>query len=246
MQVVVGSSPLAIALAAALAREGPTALASPTQREGAFLWRLADPDSGEGILPTVRAAQRVFVVVDGNTEHHGLFVVLRRLKTANGVVVAPAGIPFPSALAAFPGWSRVEIGACWGSEEPLVQRWSAAVRTGRWIWSADPGVIAALSMPDAVAGIQAAGRRPGAQWKLLGSPWRLPDLLKLLGEAHGRSPRTIRAPLSLAMRRIGVDPDRVRAWTRLPHGDWHTPGYAPPAPLGSAGFLAGLHARAER
>jgi hypothetical protein len=242
MDVVLGEGALAEGIAAALGKEGPTRLVGPPMgTEAATLWRWADLDSGEGVGVGVRGADRVYFVLERPRAAHGALAALEKLGIEDGVAVGPIGTAMPQGLDRWPGWSRVEVGPIWGPTEPLVARWSALVASGQHVWLADPGPIAALALPDAVAAVRAAVTLEGARWRLT-SPGsvRLPQLADALAVFHDRPLRATRVPLRFAMRAISLDPGRIREWLAAPAAPPETPGWKVPQLAGPAGWVTGL------
>jgi hypothetical protein len=188
----------------------------------------------KGALGGVRTA---FMILERASPATGAFTVLKQMSVDEGVVVVPLGDPYPAGLSSRSAWSGVEVGPCWGPEEPLVSRWAALVAAGRHVWTADPGRIPVVAMPDAVAAVTAAALHPQVRWRIAGTEARLPDIVDELGRQHARPVRATRLPLSLAMQRVGVDPNRIREWLAAPRGMSETPGWTSAAASGSPGWV---------
>jgi len=59
---------------------------------------------------------------------HGALTALEQLGIEDGVAVGRIGTPMPAGLDRWPGWSRVEVGPCWGRITPCGLWWSPASR----------------------------------------------------------------------------------------------------------------------
>lgn len=235
MDVVVGAGPVALCLAARLGAAGPSALVGDEEPVAAVLWRRADPTTGEGLKAALADARRVWVFADDARPRHGVWAILQRQHVERLVVVLRIGAQAPPE-ADLPG-TRVELGPCFGAAVPLVARWSAAIASGRHVWVADPGPIRALPMADALTGLIAAADHPGARWRLVGEPARLPELADVLARKHRRPARTTRVPFAWAMRRVGLPPGETRAWLLPPELPAQTPGWTAPPTAGRMGWV---------
>lgn len=233
MDVVLGSSPLAVSLARHLAAAGEdgAALAGPVAREGTFLWRRCQLDTGEGVRAVVRGARRVWLVLDEEAgEAHGAFAVLRNESSLKGAVVVGIGRPFPPGAESLASWARVEVGPCWGPDEPLHRAWTEALKAGRRVWMADPGTIPFVQAERLLAALAQAPEVAEGRWSLVTHKGvHLPELLERLAKEVGQPARTLSVPLGWAARRAGVDAARVRRWLSCPEGRWTAPGLESPA-----------------
>lgn len=229
MRVVFGEGPFAQALAAKLSTRGSVVLAGVEPVAGPWMWRAADPASGQGVRAAVEGAVAVHVVLDGSEPADGLFLVLARASRLRGGVVLPLGVATPRGHAQVPDLSVLRLGPAWGPEEPLVASWARTVAEGGRVWIADPGPMRIVPMDAAVAAAIALVEERGRTWLLAGTESvRLRDLAEALARGLGAPLRLRNVPLSWAAWRAGVDPARLRAWTRAPAavsdcGGWHPP-----------------------
>lgn len=247
MDVVVGSGPLARTLARILGNQGGnTVLAGEEGAEGPFLWRRANPVSGESLLPAMTGAKRVFVILERPTPVHGVCAVIDRLQIERGVSVVPYGIGPIAALAKIPTWSHVDIGPCWGLEEPLIQTWSDIIAVGAHLWRFDPGPVFPVAMPVAVETILAAVDHPGARWRLPGHKTSLPYLASELGLFHRHYLRASDVAPRIALWRLGLHRQHLRGWTVAPPAEGCTDAWLPTAPSGPAGWFADLRSGGGR
>ncbi|MCB9682005.1 MAG: hypothetical protein H6733_11095 [Alphaproteobacteria bacterium] len=237
MHVVLGDAPLAWALADALAPTVPTVVAGRVPAHGAFLWRLADLTTGEGVTHALRGATRVFVVLEHGQPTEGLFLVLRKLGDVPGAVAVPLGDAVPAGLAQVRHLGLVAHGTPWGAREPLVAAWGKQLMAGRRLWMADPGPLRPVAMARVVEAVRAAAERPGARWSVpAAQPASLPALATALAERVRVPLRTWPAPLGWAARQAGVDVARLRHWGDVPDAVHDTGSWYPTAPDGPSAW----------
>jgi len=240
VDVVFGTSPLALAVTSRLAASGPTALASKAAQLGPWLWRRCDPATAEGVHHALKGANRAVVVMDDDDEVAGLFTLLKPSSVTRGVLVLGPNTAAPKGLERLGNWSTVRIGATWGPQEPLVAAWAARIARGGGVWVPDLGELAIVSTLDAANAVAAALDVSGASWTLIGDDVvRLSDLATAIGEGLGVPARIWRAPLGLAAWRAGVPATAIRRWApRTPSKPQrYTPGWTPPSLARRAAWL---------
>ena len=207
---VLGGSPLA----RRLARDA--ILLDRVVQPGPWLSRRVDPDTGEGIRAALLGVDRLVVVLDGPSEHLGLYLVLRPDETRRRVVfVTPPGIGVPAWTSAWPAWSTVSLGYAWGAGDPLFDGFESGVLRA----APNPGPIPVVPMDDACGLVLAALDHPGARWAWNGVPTALSEL----------APRAVGSVwlASRWARRAGVPWRDLMAWAARPGGPRNTPGWDP-------------------
>lgn len=239
VDAVFGDGPIARSLATALGRFGTVLLVGPRPSRGGFFWRQGNAETGDGVLKVLEAARRVFVVAEHpKTDLRAFFHLLKPGMVARGVLVLPLEGQDPKELKHHSDWSVVRCAPALGPGEPLVDAWAEATAKEQRIWVANPGLIRPVAMADAVGAIRAAAGFRGLRWTLVGEEEiTLPELADALAEGFDVRTRILPVPLSVAMRRIGVDAKRIRSWTSQPEASWHTPGWTPRELEGRNGWL---------
>jgi hypothetical protein len=244
MDVVVGSGPLARTLARSLASiRSNVTFASEAVAEGPFLWRRANPVTGEGVVAALHDADRAYVVLERAAPAHGVFAAIERLAIPRGIAVVPFGSGKIPALAGRDGWSYLEVGPCWGAEEPLLAAWSSTIARGGHLRWFDPGPVFPVPMPEAVQAVHAALERPGIHWRLPGSRASLAELAAELGWFHRHPLRATRVAPASGLRRLGLPKDHIAFWTRIPASERDTGDWSWGEPRGPAGWFADLSQR---
>lgn len=239
MDAVFGDGPIARSLATALGRYGTVLLVGPRPTRGGFFWRQGNAETGDGVLKVLEDATRVFVVAERpKTDTRAFFHLLKPGMVARGVLVLPLDGEEPKDLRNHSDWSIVRCAPALGPGEPLIDAWAEATAREERVWVSNPGRIRPVAMADAVGAIRAAAGFRGLRWSIIGEDEvTLPELADVLAEGLDVRTRILPMPLSIAMRRIGVDAKRIRSWTRQPEASWHTPGWTPRELLGRAGWL---------
>jgi|JI6StandDraft_1071083.scaffolds.fasta_scaffold123922_2 hypothetical protein len=238
MLVVLGSSPVAVAIARGLSASGPVVLAGPVAAVGPFLWRRCALSTGEGVAEAARGADEVVVVLQGTDDGAGALSALKPSLVARATLVLPSHAEPPQGWRRFPEGNVLKLGPVWGPEVPLVQAWVGALLRGEALWLADPGAVRAIAEADVLAAVEALAERRGARWVLTGERLvRLPELADALAQGLGRSLRARRVPMLLASRQAGWDAATWRAWEAASvlagsdTDDWR------PTRAGAAGWL---------
>lgn len=234
-RVVVGSGPVARAIARRLATRGSVVLASAEPVSGPWLWRRADPASGQGLRPLLDGAPSVHVVPEAGEPVDGALLLLGRATRVVGALVHPLELPRPKATPA--GLSTLRHGPAWGPDEPLCAAWARQLVAGERVWTADPGPIRPVPMDALVAAALHVAEQPGRAWTLAGpESVRLDDLVDALARGLGVSARRRRVPLTWAAWAAGVSAERLVAWTRVPDAVTACDGWIPPT-TGRAAWL---------
>jgi uncharacterized protein YbjT (DUF2867 family) len=239
MDAVFGDGPLARELGAALGRYATVSVVGPRPVQGPFFWRRGDVTTGQAVLQTLRDARRAFVVVErAGVDLRAFFQLLKPDLVTRGVLVVPLETPLPKELKHHPDWSVVQCAAPLGPGEPLIDAWAAATARQQRVWVANPGILRPIAMADAVSAIRAAAGFRGLRWTIAGDDAvTLPELADILAEGLDVPTRILPVPFDVAMRRAGLDADRIRGWLSLPEASWHTPGWTPRELVGRAGWL---------
>jgi hypothetical protein len=95
-----------------------------------------------------------------------------------------------------------------------------------------------VAAADAITTLRTAVERRAMRWQLVGSESAgLRDLLDVLGEGLGKTPRAWRVPAGLAARRAGVDASLWSAWAKASEGKTKLEGWERPHWVGRAGWL---------
>jgi len=234
MNAVLGEGPLAEALAISL---GPAVLVGAEALPGAYLWRRADLESGEGVLAALEGCERAWMVLHRPRQAHGAFAVLTR-RSLPVTVASPVGHA-PSALERLPQWPHVAVPPVWGGRHPLVRRWSDLAKKGAHLWIPRLGLRQVGGVSEAVAALRQVADEPGARWTLGSHPASHSELARAICAHHRRPLRATRAPLAMAKRLGRLPEEWLETWFSHP-GPVPFEGCEPSGASGPAAWLEGL------
>ena len=204
---------------------------------GLSLWRKGSIRTERGLRPRSRVPSAPSLVLDHGEDAAGFFSLPGPGAVSRGVLALPWGALAQGTQAI---WGLVGGAArpVWGPDDALVAHWSGAIARGESVWWADTGTYRPVAAADAITTLRTAVERRAMRWQLVGSEAAgLRDLLDVLGEGLGKTPRAWRVPAGLAARRAGVDASLWSAWAKASEGKTKLEGWERPHWVGRAGWL---------